>query len=423
MSGGRFPGERVMLHKPLPSFLLACGLSLAAGGLVYALNPWFMETAAAQSRLATALGMVATVAALLGGFYWIGRRLALRATAAESAAAQAVPVRGMETCMASFERDIAALPRFADLLQGQLRSVNESTESGALAILQALSDIRGQAEALLSRLAEQAERAGELAGAQAAQLERNAQTLANLAAFQAERSAQIAEDGARIGEVLDQVRGLSSLTQAIREISKQTNLLALNAAIEAARAGEAGRGFAVVADEVRKLSQQTESVTGQIDHAIGGMVRHVGENLGCIVATSRTDAEKSQMQRVADDLAHMNEAFKEASGYLVEVTGQSRNAMEHIHGDIVGALGHMQFQDVSRQQIEQAVAGIGEIVEHFAAMHAVLAGGAEGDWPSLQQRMEAQRGRYVMQRQHEVHDRVTGAQGGDGDARPAIELF
>ena len=74
----------------------------------------------------------------------------------------------------------------------------------------------------------------------------------------AETVNRLASDGRRVGDVM----------QVIREIADQTNLLALNAAIEAARAGEAGRGFAVVADEVRNLAAKTQQATVEIDEII-----------------------------------------------------------------------------------------------------------------------------------------------------------
>jgi len=148
-----------------------------------------------------------------------------------------------------------------------------------------------------------------------------------------------------------QLSAVDKLLSEIDGISSQTNLLALNAAIEAARAGEAGRGFAVVADEVRKLSQRSADFSKQI-RGNYNLTQETMSQAGLIVgemASRDIDLALTSQSRISEMMTEVAETNHVMSGQLNDISGISNNISENV-GIAVRSL---QFEDMTRQLLER----------------------------------------------------------------------
>jgi methyl-accepting chemotaxis protein len=133
---------------------------------------------------------------------------------------------------------------------------------------------------------------------------------------------QTAESASRLGQRSQEI---DVIVELIAEIAAQTNLLALNAAIEAARAGEQGRGFAVVADEVRKLAERTSNATRDIGERIEGVRHDVGGMIAAMAATTGQAAQSlSEAGEAVADLRRVEENAGQTLALIRDIAAASQ---------------------------------------------------------------------------------------------------
>ncbi|MBF7144362.1 HAMP domain-containing protein [Pseudomonas sp. hsmgli-8] len=235
----------------------------------------------------------------------------------------------------------------------ELSAVSEQTSSGVtqqkLEVDQVATAMNQMASTVqeVAQNTEDASRAAKQAGERAAygsgvvkEATREISQLSGEVGQLGEAMQRLIQDSDKIGGVID----------VIKAVAEQTNLLALNAAIEAARAGEQGRGFAVVADEVRSLAQRTQNSTTEIEALIQALQQGTG------AASDLMDASRKRTQGTVE-LAH------QAEQALVEIT-HSINTIEQMSQQISAAA---EQQSAVTDEINRSVISVRDVADQSAA--------------------------------------------------------
>lgn len=312
-----------------------------------------------------------------------------------------------------------------ELLKSQLLEINKTTEAAVFELSSKIKDIDNKLEELLQYLTSTNAWTQEQGADSRAAVNEDRKAIDSLRAFVDDIQKRKDEERQRGLAVINEINGLGDFVNIVHEISDRTNVLALNAGIIAARAGEHGVQFAVVAQEVRKLSKQVKDAAKQIGTGIEMAAKTI-ENLFAKSAAGEDSVRQEEqfLTSTAQKMVAMGEHYAE----LLDVNETSMAKItewnKQLVDDVMGVLAEFQFQDITRQRIEQVMKALDRRTAYTESIRKALTH-ADVEFSELEHMtLDDLRDDYVMTHQRQVHDRNTGQSTLQEEQNvPKIELF
>ncbi|MDZ4190474.1 methyl-accepting chemotaxis protein [Ectopseudomonas chengduensis] len=276
-------------------------------------------------------------------------------------------VEQMRDSLQGVNRESQQLDSTVQLLGGQARDALDAVEQQQAQMSQiatAATQMAATAQSVAQsceQAAVEAQQTREVALSSNQRSERTSASMRHL-------SSRLGDSAAALQQLRDQTQQINRVVEVIKGIAEQTNLLALNAAIEAARAGEAGRGFAVVADEVRSLSKRTQDSTQEIAQTVDNLQRVVGQSVTLMEeASSQADGDIGSVLAMGDELQNIVDSVQRVSDRLAQIATaaeQQAATADEVSGNI--------------QQVDQAAGQLLDGAQAVSSAAEQLRRGSEG---------------------------------------------
>lgn len=305
--------------------------------------------------------------------------------------------------------------KLTESFDASLRQVIQETEHSAFDIVRRVKDLDHTATQLIDYMT----KADHDTLNMQEQIEQSTAIIERISTFIEQLPIKIeAERQGSIGliERINTIMHLGEMAESIKDISRQTNMLAINAAIQAAHAGQYGRGFAVVADEVRRLATQSGQAADHVTQAVSDIHATVHSYMD-----DRMQRDFSQDLReaahVAESVHELEASYEDMRQYYKTLLTVIKEYNLNMANAIVDALGNMQYQDVVRQRMERIIAAQSRYRD---LLQAAMDDAALASLPRLTHDLEQLLNDYVDE---ENRHGDSGVASSEEDAAPKIELF